>query len=923
MTDLTADDFARYFRDVHGYRPFPWQERLTAQVLEDEAWPEVIDLPTGTGKTAVLDTALFSLAARPQVFPRRVVFVIDRRIVVDQVYERARSIQEMIKRAETPVLQKVRAALGGIVEDEPLGVAAIRGGIPIDNEWTHRPDLPWVVVSTVDQFGSRLLFRGYGVTPRMRPIHAGLAGNDCLVILDEVHLSKPFSQTLRAVKVLPNGPFERRFHVVEMSATPASREASRFVLLDLDLETSAELRRRVQAPKLAELRQVPGKTKPPHEAIPPVVLRILRTELPDDVKCVGVVVNRVRTAREIHRSLTGKGYASHLITGRMRPIDRQVVLDAFAEAVRPDRRTGQGDLTIVVATQAIEVGADFSFDALITECAPVDSLRQRFGRMDRRGRLASATGAQAKAWILAVPSSLNPKRPDPIYGKALRVTWEQLACLANKSPDGLVDVGPMSLQSFPQEATAERPNAPLLLKTYMEAWVQTHPEPIVQPSVEWFLHGMVEPYEPDVSVVWRWDRSPETLQLVPPRPAEYLQVPIGAARSWLAQLAEVEVADVDMPARYSRAAGANEADGQHIMRWKGKGESDLEPVRQEHIQPGDVIIVDPTRGGIRGGTWDPSCTTEVTDLGDAAQLLHGRRRTLRLDSRLLQDASHIPSPTDEADATTSRRERIDRWLAEPGDIPCQIQGWVPQTADRFEIHTVNTGSDDASYYILTERSVDPGTFDGSDRSLSLTGARTTLRRHQDGVGDRAAQFARRLNLDNDIQDDLRLAGRLHDLGKVDERFQKGLVGGDEVALAMLDKPLAKSLPGRSGPWFYPKGMRHEIASVSLAISNPAVLRDAHDPDLVLYLIASHHGWCRPLLPIIHDPEPHMLSFNHDDHTMESTSDLIESPIALDMADRFWSLTERYGYYGLAWLETILRLADHRQSEYERTMVEET
>lgn len=924
MTDLAADDFARYFRDVHGYQPFPWQERLTEQVMEDEAWPEVIDLPTGTGKTAVLDTALFSLAARPQVFPRRAVFVIDRRIVVDQVYKRALCIQKMIKRAETPVLQKVRAALGGIGEDDPLGVAAIRGGIPIDHEWTHRPDLPWVVVSTVDQFGSRLLFRGYGVTPRMRPIHAGLAGNDCLVILDEVHLSKPFSQTLRAVKVSPNGPFERRFHVVEMSATPASRETSRFVLRDSDLEASAELRRRVQAPKVAELTQVPGKTKPPHESIPPVVLRILRTEIPDSVKCVGVVVNRVRTAREMHRSLTGKGYDSHLITGRMRPIDRQGVLDAFAEAVRPDRRAGQGDLTIVVATQAIEVGADFSFDALITECAPVDSLRQRFGRLDRRGRFASATGAPARAWILGVPSSLNPKRPDLIYGEALRLTWEQLESLADKSADGLVDVGPMALRSFPQEATAERPKAPLLLKTYMEAWVQTNPEPIVQPSVEWFLHGMVEPHEPDVSVVWRWDRSPETLRLVPPRPAEYLQVPIGAARSWLAQLAEVEVADVDMPAHHSRAAGASGADGQRIMRWKGKGKSDLESVHQEKIQPGDVIIVDPARGGIRGGTWDPSCTTEATDLGDAAQLLHRRRRTLRLDSRLLhlQGASHIPSPTDEADATTSLRDRIDRWLEEPGDVPSQIQELLPQTADRFEIHTVTTDSDDAPYYILTERSVDPGTFDGSDRSLSLTGARTTLRRHLDGVGDRAAQFARRLNLDNDIQDDLCLAGRLHDLGKVDERFQKGLVGGDDVALAMLDEPLAKSLPGRSGPWFYPRGMRHEIASVSLAMSNPDVLRDAHDPDLVLYLIASHHGWCRPLLPIIHDPKPHMLSFDHDDHIMESTSDLIESPIALEMADRFWRLNERYGYYGLAWLEAILRLADHGQSAYERTMAEE-
>ena len=96
MPDLTASDFACYFHEVHGHDPFPWQERLASQVLEAKKWPKVIDLPTGAGKTAVLDIAIFSLAVHPDDFPRRVVFVIDRRIIVDQVYERAKLIQERI-----------------------------------------------------------------------------------------------------------------------------------------------------------------------------------------------------------------------------------------------------------------------------------------------------------------------------------------------------------------------------------------------------------------------------------------------------------------------------------------------------------------------------------------------------------------------------------------------------------------------------------------------------------------------------------------------------------------------------------------------------------------------------------------------------------------------------------------------------------
>ena len=917
MTDLTSSDFAQFFQDTHGYEPFPWQERLTARVLKTEEWPEVIDLPTGTGKTAVLDTAIFSLAVRPGVFPRRVVFVIDRRIVVDQVRQRAHHVQQKIKDGDTEVLRKVRAALGTVGEDEPLGVAALRGGIPIDKEWTHRPDLPWVVVSTVDQFGSRLLFRGYGVSRGMRPIHAGLAGNDCLVILDEVHVSRPFSETLAAVKRLERGPLPPRFHVVEMSATPSNPKEGRFELRDSDLRTSPELRRRVEVSKTAYVRTVPGKTKPPHESVPPAVLRILQKELPDAVVCVGVVVNRVRTARDIHRLLSDKGFTSHLVTGRMRPLDREGVVDAFKDAVSPDRPIGVGKLTVVVATQTIEVGADFSFDAMITEAAPVDSLRQRFGRLDRRGAFAIETGQPAKAWILGVPSVLNPKKPDPIYGAALLSTWTEIERRARRSTGSLIDVGPTALHpsSLPDGTTAPRPAAPLLLRSYMEAWAQTNPEPVVQPSVEWFLHGIERVVEPDVALVWRWDRHPETLRLVPPRPAEYLQVPIGAAKSWLSEREELEVADVDIPALSPPAEGFDESGKRHYTRWKGQGADGIERISLEDIQPGDVIIVDPTRGGICGGTWDPSSTEEVEDLGDAAQHHYKKRRTLRLDLRILPNIPDLPSPAKEVEEDTPRDALIERWLRDADGLPTWAQGFS-QLNGRFETHVAHADSDDETsyYYILTQKGLDPETLDGSDHSASLTGAGTPLRDHLDGVGDRAAEFGRRLRFPDEVQKDLCLAGRLHDIGKMDRRFQKGLAGGEEVDIVKLgDKPLAKSLPGRSGRWHYPKGMRHEIASVAMVMSNYRVLEHAHDPDLVLHLIGTHHGYGRPLPPIIEDSDPHLLMFDHDGYPMECTSDLVESSIAPDMAERFWKLIERYGYYGLAWLETVLRLADHRQS----------
>ena len=899
------------------------------QVIERREWPKVIDLPTGTGKTAVLDTAVFAMAIQPQTTPRRVVFVIDRRIVVDQVCERAHRIQERIKAADTPVLECIRDRLQTLSDGEPLGVAALRGGIPIDGEWTHHPDQPWVLVSTVDQFGSRLLFRGYGVRPGMRPIHAGLAGNDCLVILDEVHLSVPFAQTLARISALRAGPLPRRFATVEMSATPSDRTSTPFTLCsETDLDGCGELRRRVKADKRASLVSVRNQ-----EAIPTEVLKIIKSidksTRGDEsrVRSVGVVVNRVRTARDTYAALASADYSTHLITGRMRPLDRVDALDRIGPVVDPDGDQRSDQLSVVVATQAIEVGADFSFDALVTECAAVDSLRQRFGRLDRRGTHAERTGRPAQAWIIGSKSVVGSKKPDPIYGESVRATWEELERRCKE--DGRLDIGPTALRDFPGSTMAPRTSAPLLLRTHLDAWVQTRPEPMVQPSIDWFLHGIDQNRPADVSVLWRSDRSSEALRLVPPRQAECIQVPIGAVKSWLAGDPEVAVADVGEVYEPEDSHTSAESHGKDWGRWAGFGEGVKDDVQIEDICPGDVLIVDPGRGGLTAGTWDPSSKEPVEDLGDAAQIESGRRATLRLDPSLPHVVSP-PTPVDEAEVDASPRNRVAEWLESRLSDQAKPPHWMRDAIERlgndFDVNAIGTGNDypDRSYYILTSRDpttkkpvVDAGTLDDSDEAGSFTATGVSLSRHLEGVGERAGHIAERLGLPREIVCDLRLAGRLHDLGKVDSRFQYQLVGGHPVELAMRHgEPLAKSLPGARRVPGYPAGMRHEIASVAMIESNADVLGLAHDTDLVLHLVGTHHGWGRPLPPIVEDPAPEALSYAWDGHFLTASSDLARGSLALDMADRFWRLVERYGYHGLAWLEAVLRLADHRQSAEE-------
>ena len=922
--ELKANDFLPFFRDVHGQEPFPWQQRLTNNVLEQRAWPAVIDLPTGTGKTAVLDTAVFAMALQPEITPRRVVFVIDRRIVVDQVCERARLLQSRIQSGDTPVLQQVRERLGMLSDGGPLGVAALRGGIPVDHEWTQRPDQPWVVVSTVDQFGSRLLFRGYGVKPGMWPIHAGLAGNDCLVILDEVHLSVPFAQTLAQTAALRSGPLPRRFVIVEMSATPSTVDAQRFELdTYTDLEQCPELHQRVMATKYATLQTVSNEN-----AIPNAVRKIIRSVERNnrtpvhDIRSVGVIVNRVRTARETYRELADAGYATYLVTGRMRPLDRISVLESIAPIVDPGSNEPEHQLSIVVSTQAIEVGADFSFDALVTECAPVDSLRQRFGRLDRRGNYFARTRQPATAWILGVKSAMGTKKPDPIYGDSIKATWEELN---RRAKQGSVDVGSMSLRDFPHGTSAPRGKAPLLLETYLDAWTQTSPEPLVRPPIEPFLHGMNRDRSIDVSIVWRRDHSLEVLLLVPPRQAEYLQVPIGAAKSWLSGATEVDVADVPLTdSAAASVAGTSEIEGRWV-RWRGAAEG-TEQIAVNDIRPGDVLIASPDLGGLTRGTWDPSSSEETADLGDQAQLAYGRRATMRLDPHLPYVRSP-PTPADEADADRPVGRRIAEWLEDWSAEP-NHPNWLRQTVDRlgsdFEATPVGLGAGERDgYYILVERHrkskkalVDPGAIESETDAWSETCTGATLSAHLEGVSQRAGDIAKHLGLPTEVVHDLRLAGRIHDLGKVDGRFQLQLAGGDPVTLELLDEPIAKSLPGAPRVQRYPKGMRHELASVALIESNKAVVQSARDKDLVLHLVTTHHGWARPLPPIVKDPDPRELSYTFEGHSMAAGSDLAESHLALNMADRFWRLVERYGYHGLAWLEAILRLADHQQSAEE-------
>ena len=118
---------------------------------------------------------------------------------------------------------------------------------------------------------------------------------------------------------------------------------------------------------------------------------------------------------------------------------------------------------------------------------------------------------------------------------------------------------------------------------------------------------------------------------------------------------------------------------------------------------------------------------------------------------------------------------------------------------------------------------------------------------------------------------------------------------------------------------YPEAGRHELLSVRLAESAPALLpTDGGLRDLVLHLVASHHGHCRPFAPVVLDDEAPAVEFELCGHRTHWPGPTGLERLDSGIADRYWRLTRHYGWWGLAWLESLLRLADWRRSEWEET-----
>src|SRR5271157_4528503 len=77
-------NFDTTFFALTGNAPFSWLRKLYEDWLAKGLFPPSCNIPTGLGKTSVIAVWLIALANHPDKLPRRLVYVVNRRTVVDQ-----------------------------------------------------------------------------------------------------------------------------------------------------------------------------------------------------------------------------------------------------------------------------------------------------------------------------------------------------------------------------------------------------------------------------------------------------------------------------------------------------------------------------------------------------------------------------------------------------------------------------------------------------------------------------------------------------------------------------------------------------------------------------------------------------------------------------------------------------------------------
>jgi CRISPR-associated endonuclease/helicase Cas3 len=875
-------DFDTAFKALTGNAPFPWQCALYNEWLAKGKIPASCNLPTGLGKTSVIAVWLIALANGCAV-PRRLVYVVNRRTVVDQT---------------TDEVEKYKRNLEAAGIKEQLALSTLRGQFADNREWSADPSRPAVICGTVDMIGSRLLFSGYGCGFKSRPLHAGFLGQDSLLVHDEAHLEPAFQKLIEEIEKEQKRCNDfRPMRVMELTATSRG-EGEVFGLTDEDKKNSV-VQQRIGAKKTLHLHENKDEKKLADE-IAEVALKYK-----DSGQAILVFVRRVDDVAKIVTKLKKEKQQVQQLTGALRGLERDSLPtdSIFARFLPESNRPAGVELAkgtvYLVCTSAGEVGVNISADHLVCDLSTFESMAQRFGRVNRFGE---RTDTEIH---VVYPKEFDAKG---VVDVRLKLTLGLLELLNG-------DASPSALTALREKAIKEGSNTELIssdhvqaLRDYVNANQGTDPRlgafappPILlptsdilfdvwalttireklsgRPPVEQYLHGIAGWEPPETHVAWRqevWELrlrfasederkqreaterkrlakcAEELLEYYPLKPHELLR---DRSDRVFKHLAVIAARHPDEYAWLIDDEGSVE-----IVKLKELADKD----KKERLN-GQTVLLPPSAGGLEGG------------------FLSG-------------DSPHADDVADEwyaNDAMTVHR-RLRVW--DDDDVPDGMRRilTIDTKPNADEADEESTGRRFWHWYELR--------LGGDDEGIQNSKKPVLWQVHTSDVVRNTIAIVERL-LPANLRELFTIAAKYHDLGKKRKLFQT-VLGNRHYPKVELAK--SGKYAGRVEERY-----RHEFGSLLDIQAEPAFIAIPDDDlkALVLHVIAAHHGRARPHFAAdeAFDPEAKGRDVN---------------AIVREVPQRFARLQRKYGRWGLAYLESLLRAADYAASACPSEFVED-
>ena len=959
--------FHEVFETLTAHVPFPWQKRLFCRLLKSDI-PAVCDIPTGLGKTSVIPIWLLALVSNNNRLPRRLVYIVNRRTIVDQATELVESIRNKLRKAECEVgssLYTLVVALRNMAtmtksDSEAIAISTLRGELADNKEWVFDPAKPAIIIGTVDMIGSKLLFSGYGDSRRVRPLHPSLLGCDTLVIHDEAHLTPAFGALLHSIqkeqRQLRKVETEHlpQMRVMELSATHRDSSSSILQLDDADFHHDI-IQQRFEAKKSLQLHSVEKSDSDKKSESTICLEKIVELALSyrDKKARVVIYVQKPDDAAKIAGLLKkeiGDNSATFVsvLTGEIRGHERDKLLERTA--FQPFLGKKAIDQTVyLVSTSAGEVGIDLHADHMVGDLTTLDSTIQRLGRVNRFGtnessvdivyssewstkiekerqkaldvankkyldekkkkekklQTAKSDKSKAKAQVELDRLNLSQMENEAIneledkspYQAALWKTF-QIIKSKQETEQAEIDVSPKALQDWATQnptAFSPTPENMVLTDILLDLWSMTSLEDVPAcPEPAPWLHGIQDDL-PQTWIAWRneidffdlYQQSPVDNKAVtrwfhrhPLSSRETLRMPTSRCIKWDQKWIEAH-GDKTVVVLSSVGEAQRIILGELAKDYSGK------------LLNYATLVLPPDCGALSNdGFFDPKATNANLDIADQGL---ARFALKRMGTTFQYNSMENPSET----IPPSSKETHYDWKSLRQTIRSMEQQLGMKAVTYIKLQEMEEWQDEdeaKECWLVLLKSP-------KDKTTKLTGS-PTIAKHCQAAVDLASSMADHLRLPPPLKEALQLAARFHDAGKQDIRWQ--IAAGYNPTVEGF---VPKAKPSAGGlNWQQLAGYRHELGSL-IEAEKQAEIMEHEERDLILHMIATHHGWARP-------------HFEEKAFPPE-TSTATQGRVARETMLRYSSLQERFGWWRLAWLESLLRRADGMASaEHEISLEEE-